>query len=443
MIKPKQSRRTFFRQSAGIAAAMAIPTIVPRYVLGQDAPSDKVNIGVIGCGWRGSELMMQAYRNDNIQIAAISDLDMPYLLNAQSILDDQDGINRKWIDGRGSQMVRPEMPEKAVEGYLEYERLLERKDIDAVIIAVPDHWHAKTYIDAMDAGKDVYGEKPLSLTIKQGRAIADKASESGKIFQTGSQQRSGNEFLTACEYVRNKRIGELIEVEVGIGGAPQTEKTPDEPVPPGLNWEKWLGQAPYNPYHPLRCHVQFRWFFDYSGGMVTDWGAHHLDITQWGLGMDTSGPRFVEGEASTKPGFYTTFTDFKFKFTYPNGVIVHFGNGFKGGVNFKGTKGSISCDRGRISSESEDILKEPLTSSDIRLYKSNDHMQNWVDCIKTRKQPITNAETGHRSVTVCHIANICGHVGRKLEWDAVAEQFVNDAEANSYLDREQRSPYAI
>ena len=443
MVNTKQSRRTFFRQSALLASAIAAPTIIPRHVIGQNAPSDKINVGCIGMGWRGMQLLEGAVRNDNIQIAAVSDLDLPFMLNAQAFLDDQYEVNRQWIEGRGSRMVRPELPAKAVEGYLDYERLLERKDIDAVIIAVPDHWHAKTYIDAMDAGKDVYGEKPLSLTIKQGRAIADKASESGKIFQTGTQQRSANEFLTACEYVRNGRIGELQEVEVGIGGAPQTEVTPGEPIPPGLNWNKWLGPAQYNPYHPLRCHVQFRWFFDYSGGMVTDWGAHHLDITQWGLGMDKSGPRYVEGEASTKPGFYTTFTDFKFKFTYSNGVTVNFGNGFNGGVNFKGTKGSISCDRGRISCDPEEILKEPLMTSDVRLYKSTNHMQNWVDCIKTRKQPITNAETGHRSVTVCHIANICGHVGRKLEWDPVAEQFVNDAEANTYLDREQREPYSI
>ncbi len=437
------NRRQFFKQSTVIAGAFAAPSIIPSYVLGQEAPSEKLNIGMIGLGWRGFQLMEQAYRNPNIQIAALADVDRPYLLHAQGFLDGHEGVDRKWIEGGGSQMKRVSMPEKAVEAYADYERMLERKDIDAVIIAVPDHWHAKLYIDAMQAGKDVYGEKPLSLTIKQGRAIADTASETGRIFQTGTQQRSANEFLTACEYVRNGRIGEVKEVEVGIGGAPQTERVPNEPVPPGLNWLKWLGPAPYNPYNPLRCHVTFRWFFDYSGGMVTDWGAHHLDITQWGLGMDRSGPRFVEGKAETKPGFYTTFTGFNFTFTYPNGVLVKFGNGLKGGVTFKGTKGSIWCTRGKKSSDPEDLFNEPLRSSDIRLYESNNHMQNWVDCVKTREQPISNAETGHRSVTVCHIANICGHVGRKLEWDAEKEQFVNDPEANTYLDREQRKPYRL
>ena len=283
-------RRQFLKHSALLASSAAIPSFVPSYVLGQDAPSDKVNVGIIGLGWRGTQLMHEAFRNDNIQIAALADVDRPYLLHAQSWLDDQSGVDRKWIEGSGSNMLRAEVDEKAVEAYSEYERMLDRKDIDAVIIAVPDHWHAKTYIDSMEAGKDVYGEKPLSLTIKQGRAIADTASETGRVFQTGTQQRSAKEFLDACEYVRNGRIGEIKEVEVGIGGAPQIGPVPNEPVPPGLDWQKWLGPAPNNPYNPKRCHVTFRWFFDYSGGMVTDWGAHHLDITQWGLGMDKSGP---------------------------------------------------------------------------------------------------------------------------------------------------------
>jgi predicted dehydrogenase len=442
--KPKTSRRDFFKTSGKTAlwlgVGSALPSIVSNHVLGADAPSDKIVAGVIGLGWRGIDNLRSAMRNQNIEIAALADCDRPYLLNAQEMMDEHYDVNRTWIEGRGSQMVRPKLPQKAVEAYSDYRRLLERNDLDAAIISVPDHWHAKTYIDAMNAGLDVYGEKPLSLTVNAGRDIVRTARATGRIFQTGSQQRSDTKFRTACEYVRSGRLGKIESVVVNVGGSPQTTAVPDEPVPPGLDWDMWCGPTPLVPFNPLRCHVQFRWFFEYSGGMVTDWGAHHLDIMQWGLGMDGSGPLSVEGTASTKPGFYTTFTNFDFTFEYPNDVKVYFTS--KGnGVTFKGPKGEIYCNRGKLSSTPGDILEEPLTSNDIKLYKSNNHMQNWVDCVKSRELPITDVEIGHRSASVCHIANICGHIKRKLYWDAEKELFINDAEANSMLDRPEREPY--
>ncbi|RJP19252.1 MAG: gfo/Idh/MocA family oxidoreductase [Candidatus Omnitrophota bacterium] len=441
--KTTSSRRDFMKATSSLGFVAAMPTIVPSSVVSAEvAPSDTFVVGNIGLGWRGMDLVNGAMRNKNLEIAAIADLDMPFLLNALKILDDHYVVEREWIEGRGSQMKRPALTKKAVDAYNDYRYLLERKDLDAVMIAVPDHWHAKTYIDAMNAGKDVYGEKPLSLTINQGRAIVRAARTNNRIFQTGSQQRSAKEFRTACEYVRNGRLGKIRHVHIGVGGAPQRQGVPDEPVPPGLNWEMWLGQTPVVPYNPLRCHVEFRWFFEYSGGMVTDWGAHHCDICQWGLGMDGSGPRFVEGTAETSPGFYNTFTSFDFKYTYANGITASMQNK-NSGVTFYGEKGEIYVNRGKISSNPEDILKEPLTSNDIRLYKSEDHIQNWVDCMKSRELPITDVEIGHRSITMCHIANICGHLKRKLEWDAENEMFVNDPEANGLLDRPQRAPYAI
>lgn len=445
-MKTNKSSRRHFLQSVGkggavLGAASAFPTIVPSYVMGQDAPSDKINAGLIGFGWRGSGLMNTALRNPNLQIAAVADVDRPFLLRAREILDDQYQVDRQVIEGRGGGMKRAPMPPKAVEAYAEYERLLDRKDIDAVIIAVPDHWHAKLYIDSMRAGKDVYGEKPLSLTLNQGRDIVRVWHETGTVFQTGSQQRSDAKFRQACEYVRSGRLGKISHVDVSIGGAPQTKGGPNQPVPEGLDWDKWLGPAPLVPYNPGRCHKEFRWFFEYSGGMVTDWGAHHLDITQWGLGMDGSGPLSVEGKASVKPGFYNTFTSFDFTFEYPHGVKVFFKS--EGGhfVRFHGEKGSIYVRRGKIECDPEDILKEPLKDSDVHLYESNNHMQNWVDCIKTREKPICDPEIGHRSVSVCHLANICGHVGRKLYWDAEKEIFIDDREANAMLSREERLPY--
>ena len=385
--------------------------------------------------------MNGALRNKSLQIAAISDVDRPYLLRARQIIDDQTGMDRELIEGSGGGMKRAPMPPKAVEAYAEYERLLDRKDIDAVMIAVPDHWHARTYIDSLNAGKDVYGEKPLSLTLNQGRAIVRAARANNRIFQTGSQQRSDDKFRTGCEYVRSGRLGKITRVDVGVGGAPQQKGVPDEVVPDGLDWERLLGPAPLVPYNPLRCHVNFRWFFEYSGGMVTDWGAHHLDIMQWGLGMDGSGPLSVEGTAEVSPGYQNTFTSFNFVFEYPNDVTVNFGNKVRGGVTFHGPKGKIWVNRGKIEADPVDILKEPLKSTDVHLYKSGNHIQDWVDCMKSRKLPITDVEIGHRSVSVCHLANICGQIGRKLRWDAEKELFINDAEANTMLDREERAPY--
>lgn len=444
MSKSSSTRRDFLKTTGtATSLAMSAPMIVPQSVVGANPPSDKVVVGHIGLGWRGMQLMNSTMRADNIHVGAVCDLDLPFVNHAQRVLDDQLGFEREFIEGSGSNMKRPEQPEGAADAYTDYRYMLERSDLDAVVIAVPDHWHAKTYIDAMDAGKDVYGEKPLSLTIAQGRAIAKKARETSRVFQTGSQQRSADEFYQACSYARAGRIGKISNVDVGVGGAPQTEGGPNAPIPAGFDYDMWLGPAPYVDYNPGRSHVQFRWFFDYSGGMVTDWGAHHLDITQWGLGMDHTGPKYVEGSAETRPGFYTTFTSFDFTFTYANGIKVRFGNQVKGGVTFHGEKGTIWCNRGGKESSIEGLFDEPLGNENPNLYQSRNHIQDWIQCIKDRTDPICHAEVGHRSCTVCHIGNICGWVGgRKLEWDPVHEVFVNDPEANQHLDREPRAPWS-
>lgn len=441
------NRRGFLKQlgrsSAALGLASAFPSIVPSHVLGADAPSNKVIIGIIGLGWRGLQLMSEAVHNENIRIAAISDIDRRFLINALNILDDEYDIKREYVKDN---MPIP-LPKGAVDGYHEYERLLERKDIDAIMFAIPDHWHAKIALDTLDAGKDVYGEKPLALTINQGRKMVRRTRETGRIYQVGSQQRSDSNFRIACEYVRSGRIGKISKVTVRLGGAPQREPVPDEPIPAELDWDRWLGSAKYVPYNPLRCHIEFRWFFEYSGGMLTDWGAHHLDIAQWGLGTDGTGPISVEGTAEVSPGYYNTFTSYEFKFTYASGVIVHVVNKNENGygVTFHGEKGEIACDRGRHESWPKDILEKPLTSKDVHLYKSDNHLQNWIDCIKSRELPITDVEIGHRSVTMGHIANICGRLKRKLDWDPKNEMFVNDSEANQWLSRaeEMRGPWAV
>jgi predicted dehydrogenase len=439
------TRRDFLQRSAKASLALGLagtaPAIYPSAVLGKSAPSNKVVFGHIGMGWRGFELLRQCVRNDNIRIAAICDLDYRFLTHRRLFLDDYMGIERQWVKGDGWDNVPAPPPSGAVDPYYDYRYVLDRKDIDAVVIAVPDHWHARLYLDALDAGKDVYGEKPLALTINQGRKVVRKVHQTGRIFQTGLQQRSSHLFRTACEYVRNGRLGKLRRIRIIIRGTDVRDPVPDSPVPPGLDWEKWLGPAELVPYNELRCHVYFRYFYEYSGGQVTDLGCHDTDIAQWALGMDESGPRFIEGTCETKPGAFNTFTTFNFKLTYDSGVelCIESGDGFD--MIFYGDEGEIFVNRQKIVSTPDDILKEPLSSSDERLFVSNDHMQNFVDCIKSRERPVCDVEVGHRSSAVSHLANICGFVGRKLEWDPVKELFVNDLEANSHLERPEREPY--
>lgn len=437
----RSSRRRFLKSTATAIAMTSAPSFIPQHIFSQTAPSDKVTVGHIGIGWRGMELLRQTYRNENINVAALCDCDMNFLVKRMGFLDDQNAVDRKWILGEGWDAKPAPSPKGSVDGYLDYRKLLERKDIDAAVIAVPDHWHAKLYMDAMNAGKDVYGEKPLTLSIEQGRRVVRKADETGQVFQTGMQQRSDPLFRKACEYVRNGRLGKLEYAKIAIHGGSQIKAVPDEPAPPGLNWDMWLGPAPKVPYNPSRCHVSFRWFFEYSGGQVSDLGVHHADIAQWGLGTDGTGPRYIEGFGKTHEGYYNTFNEYKFTMTYDDGrkIIIESMPGFD--LYFKGEKGEIFVNRSKIESTPSSILEEPLTDNDIRLQKSDDHMQHFVECIRTRKRPITDAETGHYSATVCHLANICGVVGRKLEWDPQKEIFVNDPEANSYLDRFERAGY--
>ncbi len=437
MPKHTHSRRTFLTMSALCSA----PLFIPNHIFAA-APSDKIVLGWIGIGSRGNQLLGENLRKDSIRIAALADVDRVHLLRAQQIIDDLYNIDRpqaKIINGW--RLEQQPTPKGAVAAYNDYRRILDRGDIDGVVVAVPDHWHAKIYIDAMDAGLDVYGEKPLSLTINQGRHIARKAKETGRVFQTGSQQRSAKTFRTAVDYVRNGRLGKILKARAAIGGGKASDMPPDSPAPPQLDWELWLGPAPKVPYNVRRCHLKFRSFFDYSGGNVTDWGAHHCDIIQWGLGMDGSGPVKIEGRAKRNPGPFNTLYDFDFTYTYANGVPAQLVGKGNNGVTFFGEKGEIFVSRGEVTSNPTSILDEPLSSGDLRVEVSDDHFQNWLDCIKSRETPIASAEVGRRSISVPHLCNISGHLGRSLAWDPEKEMFVNDAEANQWLDRDERAPY--
>ncbi|MHC4433261.1 MAG: Gfo/Idh/MocA family oxidoreductase [Planctomycetota bacterium] len=413
------NRRQFLKGAAG--AAVVLPVIVPSSVFGASAPSNRITIGCIGVGGKGSGNMRSFHGNRGAQVVAVCDVDTAHRQRAAKSAD---------LGAKSS--------------YRDFRDLLARDDIDAVSIATPDHWHVPTSIAAVRSGKDVYCEKPLTLTIAEGRKLADEVRRYRRVFQTGSQQRSGSEFRKACELVVNGRIGKLHTMKVGISGNNRKCEptwTP-EPVPEGFDYDLWLGPAPWEPYHHQRCHYQFRFILEYSGGQMTNWGAHHLDIAQWGNQADDTGPVEIRGKGEfPKTGLFTTALNAEVEYTYANGVRMFLSRG--GGTRFEGTEGWIYVNRGRLQAGPESILDATIGPDETHLYESRSHTQNFLDCIKSRKDPICNAEIGHRSSTVCHLGNIAMMLERPLKWDPDAEQFIGDDEANRMRWRPRRAPYSL
>ena len=415
------TRREFLKTSAVAAGAAVVwPTIVPSSVFGADAPSNRITFGCIGVGGKGSGNMKSFKGNPGSEVLAVCDVDAQHRDKAR----DSAGLSSE-------------------SSYNDFREVLAREDIDAVSIGTPDHWHVPTSIAAVRAGKDVYCEKPLTLTIAEGRALADEVKRYGRVFQTGSQQRSGSEFRKGCELVVNGRIGKLHTMRVGIpGNNRKCEPTwTPEPVPDGFDYDLWLGPAPWEPYHTQRCHYQFRFILDYSGGQVTNWGAHHLDIAQWGNQADDTGPVEIRGKGEfPETGLFTTATKVDVEYTYANGVKLYLKTG-GGGTRFEGSEGWVYVNRGKIDAEPKSILTTVIGPDEIHLYESRSHVQNFLDCIKSRKDPICNAEVGHRSSTVCHLGNIAMLLDRPLKWDPQAEQFIGDSEANRMTWRPRRAPW--
>ncbi len=331
--------------------------------------------------------------------------------------------------------------------FTDYRRLLENADIDAVIIGAPDHWHALITTHACQANKDVYCEKPLTLTIHEGRVMTQVARATRRVVQTGSQQRSDDKFRLGCELVRNGRIGRIKSVRVGLTHVNfSAPVVPDGEPPAELNYDLWLGPAPWRPYNKNRVHYNFRFFWDYSGGQMTNWGAHHLDIAQWGLGMDASGPLEIEATAKFDPQKrFEVPVESDITYRYAEGITLLCTQGpdRKTGTTFEGDKGWVHVNRGNIEASDEDIIMTPLPADAQRLYVSKDHMDNWFDCIKTRKLPICDVEIGHRSATVCHLGSLAMRLGRKLTWDPVKEEFPGDAKANAMRHYSYRKPWEL
>ena len=416
------SRRRFLGLSA--AAAVAAPWIVPSSVLGgagNTPPSERITVAGIGMGGQGRRVFSAVARSPNVQAVAVCDVFKDQRERAAS--------------------------QHNCRAYTDYRELLARGDIDAVMIATPDHWHGPMVVAAARAGCDIYCEKPLSLTIHEARQMVRAVRRHHRVFQTGSQQRSAANFRRACELVRSGYIGQVKEVWAAVGGPSRPcHHLPAEPVPEGLDYELWLGPAPFEPYHRERISGEiggrsgWRAWFDYSGGMMTDWGAHNFDIAQWGLGMDDSGPVEVlppvEGRSAAEGRPLT--------FRYANGIPLYRGNGpFRGAVQFIGSEGRIGVSRGRLWSDPEALLQIRLRPDDVHLEDSRHHVHNFIECIRTRRKPICDVEIGCHSVNVCHVGNIALWLNRPLRWDPAAEQFIDDADANRWLRRAMREPYGL
>ncbi|HEY1376406.1 MAG TPA: Gfo/Idh/MocA family oxidoreductase [Gemmataceae bacterium] len=418
------SRRRFLQAVAAGAAAAPFAHVPLR---ADRAANGRITLGFIGVGTQNRGHLRSFLGNADVQVVAVCDVVAERRDDAKRITDE-----RYTREAKGDY--------KGCTAHADFRDLLARKDIDAVVIATPDHWHAIPCILAARAGKDIYCEKPLTHHVAEGRRIVDEVARAKVIFQTGSQQRSEYEsrFRKAVELVRNGRIGKVHTVHIGIGDPAVPCDLAEEPVPPGTDWDFWLGPAPKRGYNAVLCpkgvhrgYPNWRKYKEYAGGGVADFGAHHYDIAQWALDMDNSGPVKIEPpEGDAKRGL---------KLTYANGVVIHHGG--RVDCQFEGTDGVIKVSRASLTTEPEKLLTEPLPEGGWRAYPSNNHRQNWVECVKSRKPTICPAEVGHRSATVCHLTNIGYWLRRPLRWDPAAERFVGDEEANRLLTRQPREPW--
>jgi len=449
-------RRKFIKNLAlGAVGTLGFPTIVPAHVLGgKDAPSNKINIGQIGCGRIArTHDLPGTWKHEKARIMAVCDLDRHRTEETKQLVEEyytKKTGQANYID---------------VKMYDDYREMLLNKDIDAVMISTPDFWHAQPAMEAALAGKDIYLQKPTSLTIHEGRQLANVIKKTGRILQVGTQQRSNSQFRIAAELVRNGRIGKLHTVKIGLPGDPSGPPAPAMPVPKGFNFDMWLGSTPEMAYteiavHPQKGYDRPGWLRmeQFGAGMITGWGQHHFDSAAWGMDTEYTGPISVEAVAEfPKSGLWNVHGDFMSKAEYANGITMYTSGGYQNGIRYEGTEGWIFVSRGDYAVTSSDptskvrakaldasdpkLLQSVIGENELHLYNSPDQHGNWLECIETRKEPISPIEIGHRACTVCLITHVAMKIPRKLQWDPKKEQFVNDAEANTWLRRAQRAPY--
>lgn len=429
---PHFTRRQFLRRAAAAGIAVSVPYYIPSGVLaaeGKPGANDKIGIAGIGIGRQGTGVLRNALNCPESRFVGIADV---YLPRAEQMCEKLGG--------------KP---------YQDYRKLLERDEVDAVVTATPDHWRALVCIHACQAGKDIYAEKALSLTIREGRLMVEAARKYDRVFQVGSQQRSQAVNRISCEFIRSGKLGAISEVVGCNYPSPWECAFPEQPVPEGLDWDMWCGPAPLVPFHKdlyaPRANPGWLSFRPYSGGEMTGWGAHGLDQIQCALGMDDSGPVEVwtEGPRFDPPTYAQPESrargDAACKvpmifYRYANGVTVKLDNGSGGGGIFFGEKGKMDLSRGRVNTNPPEIAEEINQQAKGG---DQDHVRNWIDCIKSRAKPVADVEIGHRSTTVCHLGNIARWTGRRLRWDPAKEVFADDPQANELLDRPRRKPYDL
>ena len=455
----KQSRRDFLKTTLlTTAGAVAAPTIIPSTFASPNSPNNKINVGVIGCGRiaRGHDIP-ETLKYDSARIVAVCDVDRKRMKEGKEHVENlykKKTGKEKYVD---------------VKKYEDFRDMCADKNIDAVIISTPDFWHALPAIVAAKAGKDIYLQKPTSLTIAEGRALSDTIHRTGRILQIGSQQRSLDpwpQFHRACELVRNGRIGELHTIKVGLPGDPGGEEEPEMAIPENLNYDMWLGSTPYAYYtekrvHPQKDYSRPGWLRceQFGAGMITGWGAHHIDTAHWGMGTEFTGPVEIEARAEfPETGLWNVHGKFDVKAKYANGVTMFINGEFPNGVRFEGSEGWIFVTRGNYAVTASDpvskeknsksldasdpkILESVIGPDEIHLYQSKEQHGNWLDCIRTRQVPVAPAEIGHRSCSACLVSHIAMKLPRKLYWDPENERFKNDDEANSMLSRPMRLPW--
>ena len=424
------NRRKFLGTSL---TAIGLPYVIPSSALGnamRPSPSNRLTCACIGVGGMGTQNMNAFASYDEVQVVAVCDVDQILLDRAKEAIDQRYG-------------------NQDCAAYKDFRKIIERPDIDFVVVSTPDHWHAIPSVWAIRSGKDVYTEKPLGLTIEEGKVMVQAARRYGAVVQTGTLQRSLNTFTRGIRLVHSGAIGKVSRVRVGIPGSPEGPVVEPEPVPDHFDFDLWLGQAPHVPYHPARTHSAFRMIYDYSGGGLCDWGAHHIDAAQWGIKKDDTGPVSFEGSGTfPSDGIYDTALTYDFQCTYADGTVMHLSTDHSKcpwGVTFEGEHGKVSITRASLDVEPAHLLREALEEERmLQMWVSGSHVDDFIDCIRTRHETAAPYRTAHRSLSIAHICNIMMRLGQhKAQWDPDPERFVNNAEANRMLSRSMRSPWRL
>lgn len=442
----RSSRRGFLKRTSVMAASAAAPWIVPSSVFGAAAPSKRINVACIGTGNQGIGILRRFLKNDDVRIVAVCDVNTA----SHGYKSEDQYLGRepacKEVDEYYGQKTG------GCRGYIDFREVLALDDVDAVTVVVPDQWHAIMTIGAAEAGKDIYCEKPLSLTIAQGRAMVEAVHACGRILQTGSMERSNPLNQYVCGLVRDGRIGRVKRVTTNVGYNNKVGPGPGwkpMPAPKGFDYDRWLGPAPLVPYHKDRCLYRFRFNYDYSGGQVTNFGAHSNDLAQWGLGMDQSGPveiEYISAKWLPEGSLFNTALETEFLCRYANGVeLICKTDQRPVGVRFEGSEGMIevSAYPWIARSQPESLITSKFPTGKISFDATTAHVRNFLDCVKSREEPLAPVEVGHRSASVCHLGNVAVRLGRNLKWDPKLERFPGDDEANQMLQRPLRASWQL